>query len=141
MIYSLILCGGSGSRLAPLSTPETPKQFLKLFSGDTLFTETIERMHSVSDGIIVVSTMNLKQLVDDNIKPIHGKIQISLEPEPKNTGPAVALGVKDLNDDDIVIMCPCDHYIAGAEHFYKAIEQAIVLEWQPKTRSKAGAEQ
>ena len=125
MIYSLILCGGSGSRLAPLSTPETPKQFLKLFSEDTLFTETINRMYSVCDGIIIVSTENMKQLIDDNIKSNHKNIEIILESEPKNTGPAVALGVEDLDDDDIVIMCPCDHYIVGAKYFYNSIQRAI----------------
>lgn len=125
MIYSLILCGGSGSRLAPLSTPETPKQFLKLFSEDTLFTETLERMYSVCGGTIVVSTKDMKPLIDANIKKTYNNIKLILESEPRNTGPAVAIGVKKLEDDDIVIVCPCDHYIVGAKHFYNAVQDAI----------------
>ena len=126
-IVNLILAGGSGTRLAPLSTPETPKQFLKLFSNRTVFSETLDRMFRVSQDFVIVANQNMEHLIREDNKHFQGNVKLLLEPVARNTGPAVAYGVKDLDPDTVVIMSPSDHYVDNDDEFYDAIDEAIQL--------------
>lgn len=126
-IVNLILAGGHGTRLAPLSAPETPKQFLKLFSNQTVFSETLDRMFRVSEDFVIVANKTMEKLILDDINTFQGKVQLLLEPVSRNTGPAVAYGVKDLDPETIVVMSPSDHYIKNDDKFYNAIDKAIKL--------------
>lgn len=128
---AIILAGGSGERLWPLSRKNYPKQFLKLNGDKSLLQQTAERLLSVvSAEDIVVLTNNAYKfhvLSDLNSLPAfhHQRLnsQIILEPASRNTAPAIALGVKycmerlGCKEDEVVFLSPSDHIIRPAERF------------------------
>jgi mannose-1-phosphate guanylyltransferase len=114
-MYKVILAGGGGPRLAPLSTEENPKQFITLVGKDSLLQTTFKRLNFDDQNTIFVSSSEkykdkiLRQL------PISEK-KLILEPERKNTAPAIALIVKSLEaqgaqPDDLILISPADHII------------------------------
>lgn len=139
-IQPVILCGGEGKRLWPLSTMEVPKQFLALHNQHTLFQNTYLRLENLAQSslgnvlpsLIITSEKHspliLPQLMElgDFIK----NNQVILEPIGKNTAPALtlaALNAKAKNNDPILIICPADHLIINNENFIQAVNQAIDL--------------
>ena len=98
-ITPVILCGGSGTRLWPLSRADYPKQFIKLNNDATLFQKTLLRLKALSsksvkvDEIIVLTNESHRFLVLDQLKgiKIKAKIKIILEPCSLNTAPALTL--------------------------------------------------
>lgn len=109
-MISVILAGGVGRRLWPLSTPRTPKHFLKLFEGKTLFEMAVERARKVSNKIIVVCSENQAK----RIKRMCLDATILAEPMMKNTAPAVAFAALSIEDkDEVMLIMPSDHYIKG----------------------------
>ncbi|WP_294304045.1 mannose-1-phosphate guanylyltransferase [uncultured Chryseobacterium sp.] len=126
-IYNVILSGGVGSRLWPLSRKQHPKQFLKLFSGKALFELTAERNQKVVDQIMVVGNTDhiewSKQLLSDISIP---KTFIT-ETAARNTAAAIAFAALAVDPDDILIITPSDHLIQNQEAYEKAIKEAIEL--------------
>ena len=122
---ALVLAGGGGTRLSPLSTPETPKQFLRLFGEKTLFRETLERV-SFLDETIIVHNESMDSLIKSDIQGLKS-IRCIQEPVRKNTCPAVALAANTCDPDDILVVFPCDAYVREVEKFEDAINQAITL--------------
>lgn len=127
-IHPVILCGGSGTRLWPLSTDETPKQFLALTSDKSMIEETALRFASTeiatlkfSETLVVGSVRHAKLL--DEILPAARKI---LEPFGRNSAPAVAAACLAHAPEDLVLILPADHDIRDVEAFHKAIEVAAV---------------
>lgn len=128
-ITPIILAGGSGTRLWPLSRKSYPKQFAKLFDNDTLFQKTLLRLQSnkkikFKDPIIVTNYdfrfIVSKQLQDISIKP--GAIII--EPEPKNTAAAIlaaTLYEQKINPKANLLVLSSDHLIPDIEYFHNAI--------------------
>ncbi len=122
----VIMAGGSGKRLWPLSRSEKPKQFIKLGSEKTLLEETVDRVKNIFDNqkISVVTSKNyenfVERLVGESID------QIIVEPEAKNTAPAVLYSCLSLqvNPEDIVIFLPSDHHIPDFNKFRESIVQA-----------------
>lgn len=128
---ALVLAGGSGTRLWPLSRKNYPKQFLKLNSEKSLLRETIERLlHVFSPGDIVVMTnseykfhvlTDLSAIAEDRNSAAVSNI--ILEPVGKNTAPAIALGMKYCTEklrckkDEVLFISPADHIIRPAERF------------------------
>jgi mannose-1-phosphate guanylyltransferase/mannose-6-phosphate isomerase len=103
-MYSIILCGGSGTRLWPLSRKNFPKQFLKLYSDKSLLQETFLRMQEVvpKENIYFVTNGENYFNVLNQIREIWADFserQIIKEPESRNTMPAIALAVKYLKDE------------------------------------------
>ncbi|MFC0428843.1 mannose-1-phosphate guanylyltransferase [Chryseobacterium scophthalmum] len=127
MIYNVILSGGVGSRLWPLSRKQHPKQFLKLFSGKALFELTAERNQEVVDQIMVVGNTDhiewSKQLLSDISLP---KTFIT-ETAARNTAAAIAFAALAVNSDDILIITPSDHFIQNQDAYEKAIKEAVEL--------------
>ena len=133
MTYSIvpvILSGGSGTRLWPLSRRHIPKQFLRLFSERTLFSETLDRVRGgvFSDPIIVCNEEH-RFLVAESLR--ESDIQsrsILLEPIAKNTAPAIGAAVnliaKD-NPEALVLVLPSDHKIEDSDTFSHALEDAV----------------
>ncbi|MCK4840882.1 MAG: mannose-1-phosphate guanylyltransferase/mannose-6-phosphate isomerase [Methylococcales bacterium] len=129
----VILSGGSGTRLWPLSRSQYPKQFLPLVSEHTLLQETVLRLQGIDSlkGPIAVCNedhrfMMAEQLREINIPPS----AIILEPIGKNTAPAVALAalaVDSDSKDDILLVLPADHVIADVASFQKAVKQAEMM--------------
>ncbi|MCX8523553.1 sugar phosphate nucleotidyltransferase [Chryseobacterium formosus] len=126
-IYNVILSGGVGSRLWPLSRKQHPKQFLKLFSGKALFELTAERNQKVVDQIMVVGNTDhiewSKQLLSDISLP---KTFIT-ETAARNTAAAIAFSALAVDPDDILIITPSDHLIQNQDAYEKAIKEAVEL--------------
>ena len=127
----VILSGGSGTRLWPLSRGQYPKQFLPLVSSHTMIQETMLRLAGL-DGLkapIAVCNedhrfMMAEQLWEIGVKPA----AIILEPVGKNTAPAVAMAaLTAASEDDILLVLPADHVIADLAAFHKAVVQAQAL--------------
>lgn len=130
----IILAGGSGTRLWPVSRETFPKQFLKLGDQESLLQKTVKRFlpeWSV-DHIFIVTQKETLFLVKNQMAGIDPKLldQIIVEPERKNTGPAIALAIRYLQDHtnmvqkEIVFVCTSDHWIEPKERFLEAIKSA-----------------
>lgn len=128
-ITPVILSGGSGSRLWPLSTSEIPKQFLKLTNNFTMIQNTLLRLKGVECSAPIIScNENHRFLVAEQLSEVSDKKpKILLEPVAKNTAPAIAAACcAALNEDKnaIVAVFPSDHVIADEEKFRAAIKIA-----------------
>lgn len=126
-IYNVILSGGVGSRLWPLSRKKKPKQFLKLFSGRSLFELTAERNFDLVDQIMVVGNKEHIRMCQDLLSEINIPIEYITESQPRNTAAAIAFAALAMNEDDIMIVTPSDHLIQGEKEYAEAIKQAIHL--------------
>ena len=130
-IIPVILSGGSGTRLWPLSREHYPKQYLHLFNGNTMLQETILRLRglkSLSEPIIVCNT-NHRFLVADQCQQINIKNPtILLEPVGRNTAPAIlASALQSLKNTEnaVLLILSADHVIRDIEKFHQAINIGI----------------
>lgn len=128
----VVLAGGRGSRLWPLSTPENPKQFLTLFGGRSLFQETLARLDGMdaADAIVICGKEHRLVAAEQarRIGCVHATFVI--EPFGRNTAPAAALAallVARERPDTALLILPSDHLIADAARFHKAIATAAPL--------------
>lgn len=127
-IINVILTGGVGSRLWPLSRKEKPKQYIDLFEGKSLFQQTIIRNKDICDELIVVGNvdnyhLSRKALKDLGIEKYHEVIEVT----PRNTAAAIAFAAFKANHEDILLVSPSDHLIEDADIYRTAIEEAIEL--------------
>jgi mannose-1-phosphate guanylyltransferase len=131
MIVPVILSGGSGTRLWPLSRKLHPKQFINLVNDTTLFQDTILRLpEGVADPLIICNEEH-RFLAAEQLRQIHKNSNgIILEPIGKNTAPAIALAaLKFINngDDPLLLVLSADHLIKNIDAFHKSIEIAEKL--------------
>jgi mannose-1-phosphate guanylyltransferase/mannose-6-phosphate isomerase len=125
----VILAGGGGTRLWPLSRKNFPKQFLKISGDSSLLRQTVERFQGVvpSSDIVVITNNAYKYYVAQDIA---AESHVILEPEGRNTAPAVALGIKyclqelGCTEDEVVLLCPSDHVIRPAAAFADYVRRA-----------------
>ncbi len=128
-IIPVILSGGAGTRLWPMSTPERPKQFLALTGSETMFEQTLARC-PISSGFsapIIVGSVGHRTLIESQLANagITGA-QIILEPCARNTAPAIALAALAANSNDApLLVMPSDHVIADLAAFRAAIAAAL----------------
>tara|TARA_B110000008_G_scaffold279993_1_gene330419 strand:+ start:25078 stop:26481 length:1404 start_codon:yes stop_codon:yes gene_type:complete len=125
MIFPVILSGGSGTRLWPLSRSEYPKQFLSLFNNNTLFQDTIIRLPIEAENPLIICNENHRFIVAEQLRQIGKKNHaIILEPTGKNTAPAVTLAalrlIEDFNDP-ILLVLSADHVIQNIDDFHRII--------------------
>jgi mannose-1-phosphate guanylyltransferase/mannose-6-phosphate isomerase len=136
MILSpVILAGGGGTRLWPLSREHYPKQFLKLFDDKTLLQNTLSRLDGLNASVdvknpVIICNEAHRFLVAEQSAQIYKNISnIILEPKGRNTAPA--LTVASLNNEDaIILMMPADHLISKIELFHDAISAGIEMAQQ-----------
>lgn len=126
-MYGIILAGGSGSRLWPLSRELYPKQLLKLNSEQSLLEKTFSRLLETIDENKIISITNAKHATDVKVqlKTLAKNPIVLAEPCAKNTAPAIAAAVKyllDNNEDDVVIVVPSDHLIKDVKAFSKTVK-------------------
>ncbi|MBQ0789214.1 MAG: mannose-1-phosphate guanylyltransferase/mannose-6-phosphate isomerase [Cycloclasticus sp.] len=124
----VILSGGSGTRLWPLSRGAYPKQFLPLTSDNTMLQETLLRLHGISgmSAPLVICNEAHRFMVAEQLREIDTKPQaIMLEPVGRNTAPAVALAALAVDPDEILLILPADHVIENIAVFHSVVEQAL----------------
>ncbi len=127
---NVILCGGNGTRLWPISRQLMPKQFLKLFDGQSLFQKTLERNADAAEGFLIISNLEHYFLAIDQIEELNNsKFNIKnstfiLEPFGKNTAPAIAFACFGLDKEEIVFVTPSDHLIKDQEKYIEAVNKA-----------------
>ncbi len=125
---NMILCGGSGTRLWPLSRSLMPKQFIKLFDDKSLFQLTIERNSKICDSQFIVSNAEQYFLAIDQLEELNKtNNKYLLESVGRNTAPAIALACLALDEDEIVLVTPSDHLIKNELEYQKVIQRAKEL--------------
>ena len=125
-IIPVILSGGGGTRLWPLSTPDKPKQFLALTADRTMFQLTMDRVkdRAVFTAPIVVANASHADLVEEQSEC--GDAIILLEPCARNTAPAIALAALAASDAKAVLLVmPSDHVITDTAAFHAATQAAL----------------
>jgi mannose-1-phosphate guanylyltransferase len=125
---NIILCGGNGTRLWPISRTLMPKQFVKLFDDKSLFQLTVERNSKVCDSQFIVSNAEQYFLAIDQLEELN-QVNNSylLEPIGRNTAPAIALACMALPKETIVLVTPSDHLIKNETEYQKVINRAKEL--------------
>ena len=134
-ITPVILCGGSGTRLWPLSRTAFPKQFLVLSGKTTLFQQAVERLQALKNPSItlndtlIVTNEEHRFLVTDQLREMQDvKAQLLLEPIGRNTAPALtlaALQAIDKGEDSILVVTPADQTVQDQLSFTKSLHDAI----------------
>ncbi len=125
-MINIVLSGGSGTRLWPISRTLMPKQFVKLFDGESLFQKTLKRNANLSKMQFIVSNQDHFFLASDQIEEINFKnnVKYLLETMGRNTAPAITLTCFLLDDEDIVFVTPSDHLIRNIDNYEKAVREA-----------------
>ncbi len=124
-IQPVILSGGSGTRLWPVSRPEKPKQFLNLLGDRTLFQQALDRVSDRSlfaESLVIAGKAHRRWIAEQA-----GPHSLIVEPCPRNTAPAIALAAARLEPDTIMLVCPSDHHIADTSAFADAVQEAAEL--------------
>jgi mannose-1-phosphate guanylyltransferase / mannose-6-phosphate isomerase len=133
MLIPLILSGGSGTRLWPISRKNLPKQFLSLAGSETLFQQTVERALGLTDAAapVVVASDDHRFLAAEQLLTLGIRnANILLEPVARNTAPAIAVGALQAMTRDpkaILLVLPADHLIGDAASFSEAVAKARPL--------------
>ncbi|GAA6142159.1 mannose-1-phosphate guanylyltransferase/mannose-6-phosphate isomerase [Hydrogenophaga sp. 5NK40-0174] len=129
MIIPVILCGGSGTRLWPLSRKSYPKQFVPIIGGKSLLQLTAERVAPLGPQLMLVAAEAHRFLVAEALQSIDSPTQAILEPKGRNTAAAMALAALQAahigQKDALLLFCPADHHIPDAESFRDCIGGAI----------------
>lgn len=124
---AIVLAGGGGTRLWPLSREDFPKQFLNFGFGNSLLQKTVARLNHAPfiDEVVVATNQLHHALVKEQLEKIGADCQIIVEPMRRNTAPAIALAVKTLEveDDESILVVPSDHLIEPEAIFLNALER------------------
>ncbi len=133
-IVPLILCGGSGTRLWPLSRKSYPKQFVKLVGDETLFQASAKRLSGGGGQLsfaapVVLTGSDFRFIVTEQLAEIGiDPGAIIIEPEGRNTAPAIlsaALHVAKADPDALMLVAPSDHVVPDTDAFHAAIEKGL----------------
>ena len=126
-ICSVIIAGGSGSRLWPISRSMRPKQFLKLTNENTMLQSTIKRLEPLKvDSTIIICNEEHRFFVSQQIAEMNLKnSKIILEPEGRNTAPAVTLAALQCDENTLLIVSSADHEINNKKGFVESLSSAI----------------
>ncbi len=129
IIFPVVLCGGSGTRLWPLSRKAFPKQFIPLLGEKSLLQLTLERVAPLAQGepeaITCVAAEEHRFLVADVATQVGLSVRQILEPQAKNTAAAMALAALSAPADALLLFCPADHHIPDARAFCAMVRGAV----------------
>jgi mannose-1-phosphate guanylyltransferase/mannose-6-phosphate isomerase len=134
LISPVILCGGSGTRLWPLSRKSYPKQFARLVGEETLFQSSAKRLSGSSGPVsfaapTILTASDFRFIVTEQLSEIGiDPGAILIEPESRNTAPAILAAALHLSQKDpeaIMLVAPSDHVVPDAAAFHRAIEKGL----------------
>ncbi|MFV1984391.1 MAG: mannose-1-phosphate guanylyltransferase/mannose-6-phosphate isomerase [Thiohalomonadales bacterium] len=138
-IIPVVLSGGSGTRLWPLSREHYPKQLLSLINDNTLLQDTFKRhdgLNAISQQQIIVCNEEHRFLVAEQVRELNSNTsKIILEPEGRNTAPALtlaALSIIDEQKDGVMLVLPADHAIINIPAYHDAVQHAYQFALQDK---------
>ncbi|MFC2081658.1 mannose-1-phosphate guanylyltransferase [Candidatus Bipolaricaulota bacterium] len=129
--YAVIMAGGRGERLYPLSTPERPKQFLSLFGERTMLQQTVDRVLPLvpEERILVITSAEYVHLAREQLPGIPAANIIG-EPLGKGTAPCIAsaaFAIQNRDPEAVMVALPADHLISDSEMFRQLLRQAIAI--------------
>ncbi len=128
-ITPVILCGGSGTRLWPLSRQSFPKQFVPLIGQQNLLQLTLERLSWCKQPVICVASEEHRFLVQDALRSEKTPGQVLLEPTARNTAAAMALAAllsrANADHDALLLFCPADHHIPDIGAFEATVRRGV----------------
>lgn len=127
LILPVVLCGGSGLRLWPLSRPQRPKQFLPLDGGETLLRRTLERASGAgfAQPVIITGAEHRFMAGDEARRAGFAAARVIAEPEGRNTAPAAAVAAlcgAESGADALILLAPSDHIVTKPDAFRAALE-------------------
>lgn len=124
-MINIILCGGKGTRLWPISRKLYPKQFCKLIDNYSLFQHTINRNNTFCEKSIIVTNNDQYFLAHNQLTELNIQNDtFLLEPVGRNTAPAITLACLNLKSEDIVLVTPSDHLIGDLKEYEKVLQDA-----------------
>ncbi|MGB4672788.1 MAG: mannose-1-phosphate guanylyltransferase/mannose-6-phosphate isomerase [Azovibrio sp.] len=133
-VLSVVLCGGAGSRLWPLSREQYPKQLLPLVGESSLLQDTLKRLEGCGleqdfekAPALVVANEEYRFLVAEQVRAIRSsQVRIALEPCGRNTAPALTVAALLCREDDpLMVVMPADHVLGDLAAFQRALRQAL----------------
>ena len=124
-ITQVILTGGIGSRLWPLSRKSQPKQYLNIFDGKSLFEMTVNRNRTIANKVIVVGNIDNCHLSKAVLNKANKSYIDIIESTPRNTAAAIAFAAFASKPDDILVVTPSDHIIGAMKNYKNAILEAV----------------
>ena len=128
MIKAVIMAGGSGARLWPLSRAGHPKQFLKLHCRDTMLQSTMKRLEGLDvSSSVTICNEEHRFFVAEQLREIDKLGSIILEPVGKNTAPAIALAAITADEDPFLLVLAADHVIRDEIAFTNSVNKAVPL--------------
>lgn len=128
-VYFVILCGGAGTRLWPLSRKNRPKPLLPFLHNTSLLEQTIDRIIPLAKNKYHIGVVTTKEQIPEIRKTLGEKIGFGIvEPSSQNTGPAILYACLEIEKKDpnaIVVFLPADHFIPETEKFHLYVQKAI----------------
>lgn len=127
-MVNIILSGGSGTRLWPLSRKKLPKQFIKFYGDRSLFQRAILRNASVCSEYLIVSGQEQSFLVKDDIEELgadFNRFRFFFEPVGRNTAPAITFACMMCDEEDLILAVPSDHLINDDFSYTEAVRFAV----------------
>lgn len=127
-MINVILSGGVGSRLWPLSRSSRPKQYLPLFNNESLFQRCVRRNLSLCDSFIVVGNESNKDLSQSHLMAFPNlEYQLITEAIPRNTAASIAFAALSVPEDTVLLVSPSDHIIEHQSAYEKVVNRAEAL--------------
>ena len=135
-IFPVIMAGGSGTRLWPLSRKQKPKQFQPIVTDETMFMQTMYRLESgrqltnmeIADPIVVCAETHKDMVLQQSHEAEQKLLHLVLEPVGRNTAPVAAITsliVNDIDPEGIILLLPADHHITDTEGFWSAVSSGL----------------
>lgn len=124
-ILPVILCGGSGTRLWPLSRKSFPKQFVPVVGGKNLLQMTFERLGGISSTALTVTAEEHRFLAQQAAQAAGIEVRHLLEPASRNTAPAMAAAALAAHADTLLLFAPADHFMPDIAAFCDAVHAGV----------------